>query len=131
MPARHYLIFGVSALVLAAFSGWIGLEWPPAFIPCGLFLLSASLLIVLASRPSIELHPHHLDIGGRVIHWMDIRRVDRTRWSSPLVVRLTLFDDSHVLLVYPGDIDSCHSLLRHVRRASRDALIDGIPYRQY
>ncbi|HEY2018050.1 MAG TPA: hypothetical protein VGH38_31310, partial [Bryobacteraceae bacterium] len=46
-------------------------------------------------------------------------------------VRVTLFDDSRMLLVYPGDLDSCNSLLRHLRRLSRDALIDGIPYRQY
>ena len=44
---------------------------------------------------------------------------------------MTLFDDSRFLLVYPGDLDSCNSLLRHLRRLSRDALIDGIPYRQY
>ena len=62
---------------------------------------------------------------------MDIRRLDRTGWISPLIVRVTLFDDSRLLLIYPGDLDSCNSLLRHLRRLSRDALIDGIPYRQY
>jgi hypothetical protein len=36
-----------------------------------------------------------------------------------------------MLLIYPGDLDSCNSLLRHLRRFSRDALIDGTPYRQY
>ena len=46
-------------------------------------------------------------------------------------MRLTLFDDSRLLVIYPGDLDSCNSLLRHLRRLSRDALIDGIPYRQY
>jgi hypothetical protein len=56
---------------------------------------------------------------------------DRTGWISPLIVRITLFDDSRMVLVYPGDLDSCNSLLRHLRRLSRDALIDGIPYRQY
>ena len=70
-------------------------------------------------------------IGKRIIPWMDIRRLDRTGWISPLIVRITLFDDSRMLLVYPGDLDSCNSLLRHLRRLSRDALIDGIPYRQY
>ncbi|MCL4402666.1 MAG: hypothetical protein M1436_08405, partial [Acidobacteria bacterium] len=59
------------------------------------------------------------------------RRLDRTGWISPLIVRITLFDDSRLTLVYPGDLDSCNSLLRHLRRLSRDALIDGIPYRQY
>ncbi|MCI0363853.1 MAG: hypothetical protein L0219_08230, partial [Phycisphaerales bacterium] len=41
------------------------------------------------------------------------------------------FDDSRLFLLYPGDPDSCNRLLRHLRRFSRDALIDGIPYRQY
>jgi len=62
---------------------------------------------------------------------MDIRRLDRTGWVSPLVVRITLFDDSRQVLLYPGDLDACNALLRHLRRSSRDALIDGVPYRQY
>jgi len=33
--------------------------------------------------------------------------------------------------IYPGDLESCKSLLRTLRRLCRDALIDGIPYRQY
>lgn len=131
LPARHYLSFGVVALALAAFSGWLGLGWAPGFIPCVLFILSGAVLIYMAYRPPIEIHPHHLAIGARTIHWLDIRRVDRTGWVSPLIVRLTLFDDSHLLLVYPGNLDSCQALLRHLRRASRDALIDGVPYRQY
>jgi len=130
-PARHYLSFGIVALALAAFSGWLGLGWMPGFIPCALFILSSAVLIYMYYRPAIELHPHHLSIGDRSIHWLDIRRVDRTSWVSPLIVRLTLFDDSRVLLIYPGNLDSCQALLRHLRRASRDALIDGVPYRQY
>ena len=130
-PARHYLSFGIVALALAAFSGWLGLGWMPGFIPCALFILSGAVLIYMYYRPAIELHPHHLSIGNRSIHWLDIRRVDRTSWVSPLIVRLTLFDDSRVLLSYPGNLDSCQALLRHLRRASRDALIDGVPYRQY
>jgi hypothetical protein len=66
-----------------------------------------------------------------MIPWMDIRRLDRTGWLSPLIVRLTLYDDSKVTIIYPGDLDSCRSLLRTLRRMCRDALIDGIPYRQY
>jgi hypothetical protein len=131
LPARHYLSFGIIAFALAAFSGWLGLGWTPGFIPCALFVVSGAILIYLAYRPPVELHPHHVLIGSRTIHWLDIRRVDRTGWVSPLIVRLTLFDDSHVLLIYPGNLDSCQALLRHLRRASRDALIDGVPYRQY
>jgi len=131
LPARHYLSFGVVAFALAAFSGWLGLGWTPGFIPCALVLLSGAALIYMAYRPAIEIHPHHLAVGARTIHWLDIRRVDHTGWVSILIVRLTLFDDSRVLLIYPGAPDSCQALLRHLRRASRDALIDGVPYRQY
>jgi hypothetical protein len=131
LPARHYLSFGIVAFALAAFCAWFGLSWAPGFIPCALFVLSSAVLIYMYYRPPIELHPHHLSIVDRSIHWLDIRRVDRTGWVSPLIVRLTLFDDSRVILVYPGNLDSCQALLRHLRRASRDALIDGVPYRQY
>src|SRR5438477_768947 len=132
LPARHYLSFGIVAFALAAVLGWFGLMgWTLGFIPCALFILSGGILICMAYRPPIELHPHHLSIGDRTIHWLDVRRVDRTNWTSPLIVKLTLFDDTRVILIYPGNLDSCQALLRHLRRASRDALIDGVPYRQY
>jgi hypothetical protein len=131
LPARHYFSFAIVALALAVFSGWLGMDWAPAFIPCVLFTLSSILLFVMAFRPPIEIHEGYLAVGSRIIPWMDIRRLDRTGWVSPLIVRLTLFDDTRMLLTYPGDLDSCNSLLRQLRRLSRDALIDGIPYRQY
>ena len=131
LPARHYLFFGIAAIGLAAFSGWLGLQWPPAFIPAGLFFLSAVLLLALAFCPAVEIHESYMTVGKRIIPWMDIRRLDRTGWVSPLIVRLTLYDDSRLILVYPGDLDSCNSLLRHLNRLAREALIDGIPYRQY
>ena len=130
-PARHYLTFGIVAVGLSGFSAWLGLGWFLAFIPAGLFLISAAVLLLLAFRPAIEIHEGFLTIGKRVIPWMDIRRLDRTGWISPLVIRMTMFDDSRMILIYPGDLDSCNSLLRHLRRFSRDALIDGTPYRQY
>jgi hypothetical protein len=132
LPARQYFWFGITAGGLAAVSGWFGIAFTPSYIPAGLFLLTAVLLLAMAFRPAIEIHEGYLSIGRRVVPWMDIRRLDRTTgWVAPLMIRVTLFDDSRVLLVYPGDLDSCNSLLRHLRRLSRDALIDGIPYRQY
>lgn len=131
LPAKHYLWFGLVGFLFAGLSAWRGFEWFPAFIPAALFLLTSALLLALAFRPPIEVHEGFLSIGRRIIPWMDIRRVDRTGWISPLLVRITLFDDSRLIVVYPGDLDSCNSLLRHLRRLSRDALIDGIPYRQY
>jgi hypothetical protein len=50
---------------------------------------------------------------------------------TPLIVNLTLTGDRRVVLIYPGDIDAGKSLLRHLRRCAKDALIDGIPYRQF
>ena len=44
---------------------------------------------------------------------------------------LTLADGHRFLILYPGDLDSSTSLLRHLRRYSREALLDGIPYRQF
>jgi hypothetical protein len=132
-PARHYTWFGLSAVVLAAAFTWVAFHYhsPLVFVPTVLAALTAALLLLMAFRPAIETHEGYLAIGKRIIPWMDIRRLDRTGWISPLMVRVTLFDDSRLVLVYPGDLDACNSLLRHLRRYSRDALIDGIPYRQY
>jgi hypothetical protein len=130
-PARHYLSYGMTALALAAFSAWLGLEWAPAFVFAVLLVISSTFLMIFAFRPAVEIHEEYLAIGKRRILWMDIRRLDRTGWISPLIVRMTLFDDTRLLLVYPGDLDCCNSLLRNLRRLSRDALIDGVPYRQY
>src|SRR5215471_6806980 len=99
LPARHYLSFGIVAIALAVFAGWLGLEWTPAFVPAALFLLTAGLLFLMAFRPAIEIHEEYLGVGKRIIAWMDIRRLDRTGWLSPLIVRITLFDDSRVHLI--------------------------------
>ena len=137
LPARHYLWFGISALVLSAAFAWAGFSYSVfssvfCYIASGLAVLTAAVLFAMAFRPVIEIHEGYLSIGRRVVPWMDIRRLDRpTSWVPPLIIRVTLFDDSRLLLIYPGDLDSCNSLLRHLRRLSRDALIDGIPYRQY
>ena len=72
----------------------------------------------------------HVQIGRRTVQWMDIRRLDRTGWRSPLAVRITLFDNSRVLLIYPGDIDSANSLWRHLSRYVQEAAADGVPDRQ-
>jgi hypothetical protein len=139
LPARHYLWFAAAALALAGVSLWRALSWNPgswayltlALAPAALCVPAAAFLLLLAFRPAIEIHEGYLAIGRRVIPWMDIRRLDRTGWMVPLVVRITLFDDSRHLLFYTGDPDSCNALLRHLRRSSRDAMIDGVPYRQY
>jgi hypothetical protein len=130
-PSRHYLSAGLIAVGLAAFSGWVALEWPPAWIAAVLFAASALILLILALQPAIEIYEHHLAVGRRIVPWRDIRRLDRTSWISPLAVYLTLTGDRRIMLIYPGDIDAGKSLLRHLRRCAKDALIDGIPYKQF
>lgn len=121
----------MTAAALCLFStGWT-FRWWPSVIPAALFALTGLALYYLASRPAVEIHEHWLRIGNEMIPWQDIRRLDRTRWSSPLAVYLTLIDDRRIALLYPGDGDSCSELLRFLRRNSREALIDGVPYRQF
>src|SRR5437764_7424832 len=130
-PARHYVSFGIVALALAGFSAWLGLSWTPAFCPAALFFVTAAMLLALAFRPVIKVYDAHLEIGKKIIPWQDVRRVDRTGWISPLVVKLALYDDDAVMVVYPGEVDCCKHLLRTLRQMSTSALIDGVPWRQY
>lgn len=115
----------------AALSGWTGLRWEPAWIAAGAFAISALAILIFALRPAIEIFETHLSVGRRAVAWGDIRRLDQTGWNAPLAVYLTLADGHRFLILYPGDLDSSTSLLRHLRRYSRDALLDGIPYRQF
>lgn len=130
VTSRYYVQTGLAACALGIVSVWAGLSWPPAFFAAALFLGSSAVLVFLGLRPPIEIQDTHLVIGRRVIPWLDIRRVDRS-CESPLVVRITLFDNSRVVLIYPGDVDSVRSLLRQLRRGAREALIDGQPYRKF
>jgi hypothetical protein len=130
-PSRRYVFLTLFAFCGALFSAWTGLRWTPCWVAAALFALSAAVLAVVTLRPRIEIHQTHLVIGRRAIAWRDVRQVDQTGWSSPLAVYLTLPGRERVLLVYPGDPESCRSLLRHVQRFSREALLDGVPYRVF
>jgi len=129
-PSRRYILFAALAISGTAFCAWTGLRWPSTWIAAGLFALTSAALIALVSRPIIEIHETHLQLGRSVIFWREIQKLDQTGWVAPLAVNLTLANDRHVLLVYAGDLDSATSLLRHLRRYSRHALLDGVPYGQ-
>ncbi len=130
VPSRYCFQSGLAALGLGGFSLWCGLNWPPAYVAAALFGGLAALLLFLALRPVVEVHDTHLAVGTRIIPWLDIRRVDRG-WNMPLMVHVTLYDNSRILIVYPGDTRSSQALLRHLRRNAREALIDGTPYRRF
>lgn len=124
-PARQYLPAAMAAATLSAFSAWCALRWPWAWIPCAAFVVSAALLSYLATRPAIVVSDAGLRIGDRLIPWPELRRVDTTSWNSPLVLNLTLADESTVRLIYPGELISSERLLRQIRREARRALLDG------
>jgi hypothetical protein len=129
-PSRRYILFALLAICGTAFSVWTGLRWPSTWIAAGLFGITSGALLALLWQPRIEIHETHLQLGRRVVFWREIRRVDQTGWIAPLAVNLTLSNDHRIVLLYAGDLDSATSLLRHLRRYSRHALLDGIPYRQ-
>ena len=41
------------------------------------------------------------------------------------MVKLSLYDDETVVLVYPGEVDCCKHLLRTLRQMATSAMIDG------
>jgi hypothetical protein len=130
-PSRTYVSLTLFAVCGAIFSGWTALRWTPSWIAAALFAISVVILAAVTIRPVIEIYEAHLAIGRLRIPWRDVRRIDQTGWLTPLAVRLTLRDNQTILILYPGDLDSSNSLLRHLRRFSREALLDGVPYREF
>jgi hypothetical protein len=128
--SNYYLWAGLVAVALAAFSAWLSLSRPVCWIATFLLIASAALVLYLATRPSIEIYESHVKIGLAAIPWRHIRRLDRSS-NIPLMVRLTLSDKTRILVIYPGDQNSASGLLQNLRRYSREALIDGVPYRQF
>ncbi len=109
----------------------MGLRWTPCWIAAAMFAVSAIVLALVTFRPVIEIRETHLIIGRMAIPWAEVQRVDQTGWTVPLAVRLRLLGGHQFMLLYPGDADSSSSLLRHLRRFSREAMLDGIPYREF
>ncbi|HXP84540.1 MAG TPA: hypothetical protein VN841_07465 [Bryobacteraceae bacterium] len=138
-PSRRYYLLLLLALAGVGLSAWSGVRWPAAWLAAGGFGASALAVLALVLRPAVEIHETHLKLGRRSIAWRDIRRLDRTAWNVPLVLRLTLIakpgsgksGPERLTLIYPGDLDGCRSLLRHLRRYSREALLDGVPYPKF
>lgn len=129
-PARTYLTAAAVALGLAVFSGWCAYRWLPAAVPAVLFVASAGGVLWLGLRPTIEVTEEFLKTGNRAVAWRDVRRVDQTGWISPMVVDLTLADQTRLRLIYPGETEESNRLLRLIQQRASAALINGVPYRQ-
>ena len=136
-PSRRYLLFAVAAALGAILSAWTGAAWSVdgwryvSWAAAAAFLATGVSITVLVLRPVVEIFENHLTVGRRDVPWNSIRRVDQTSWVSPLTLRIGLEGEESFLLVYPGDTDSAAGLLRYIRRYSRQALLDGVPYRQF
>jgi Protein of unknown function (DUF3093) len=130
-PSKYYLVAAIVSMTAALQFCWVALHWTPGWVPAALFALLAGILLAVARRPAIEIHPRHLRVGNRNIDWVDIQAVDRTGWLVPLIVLLTLTNGRRVVLIYAGDLESSRRLLRHLRRFAREALIDGLPHEDY
>jgi len=105
-----------------------GIAWIAVMVS---FLAAAFAMMALMLRPAIEVHNAYLAVGRHIIFWNEIHRVDRTRWSAPLLVRLTLDGNRRVFVLHPGDRSSSIGLLRHLFRNSRQALLDGVPHNKF
>ena len=130
-PAPQHIPASLVATALSVFSTWCGMSWPLAFIPAGIFVGWAVILYYFATRPVIEIRESGFSIGTEAFDWHHVARLDSTAWSSPLVLILTLRNSRRIRVIYPGDVESASKLLRQVRRMSRDAVIDGLPYHEY
>jgi len=127
---RNYVWTGLAALAFTSFSAWVALAWPWAWIATGLLFLSAVVAFALGVLPDVEIHESHLRVNNHRIPWNQIARLDAVA-GFPLVVRVTFMNRRGMVLVYAGDADARRSLLRGIRRYSREALIDGAPWRSF
>lgn len=131
LPSKQYQYAGVAAVAIAFVCAAFAVHWPLAWVPAALFLVSGALLVALGCLPAVEVHDSHLAIGSRIIGWEEIRALDRTGFVSPMVIYLTLAGNRRVLVVYAGGLDASNALLRHLQKMCREALLDGIPHRQF
>ena len=127
---RNYVWTGLAALAFTSFSAWVALAWPWAWVATALLFLSSGVAFALGVLPDVEIHEGHLRVNNHRIPWNQIARLDALA-AFPLVVRITFMNKRGMVLVYAGDGDARRSLLRNIRRYSREALIDGAPWRTF
>ena len=147
-PSRRYALFAVFAFLGAAGCGWAASPW--GFAHSGqfssqlswiaasvLFAFTSGLTLLLALRPPIEICDTHIEIGHHRIFWAEVQRVDRVvvgkgqPWTAPLLLRMKLAGGQDVLVFHAGDVQSCLSLLRHIYRHSRAAILDDLTYNEF
>lgn len=131
VPSRLYARVGWAALAGSLVCVLCGFRAPLAFIPGVLCALTSAGLFWLASRPPIEVGDTQFQIGERVIAWREVREINRSRFLSPLVIKLKLTNSRRKLLVFPGEPARIERLMFQLRRNSQFATFDGVAYRDY
>jgi hypothetical protein len=131
VPARLYARVGWAALAGSLVCVLCGFRAPLAFIPALLCAATASALFWLAARPPIRIGETQFNIGERAVAWREVREINRSRFISPLVLRIKLTNCRHKTLVYPGEPERIERLLLQLRKNSQLATFDGVAYRDY
>jgi hypothetical protein len=131
VPSRLYARVGWAALAGSLVCVLCGFRAPLAFIP-GLFCaLTAAALFWLAARPPIRIGQTQFNIGERAIAWREVREINRSRFLSPLIVKIKLTNSRKKILVFPGEPERIERLMFELRKHSEMATFDGVAYRDY
>lgn len=131
LPSRLYARVGWAALAGSLVCVLCGFRAPLAFIPGVLCAMTSAGLFWLAARPAIHVSQEQFQIGDRVIAWREVREVNRSRFLSPLVIKLRLTNSRRKILIFPGEPDRIERLMFQLRKNSQLATFDGVAYRDY
>ena len=131
LPSRLYARVGWAALAGSLVCVLCGFRAPLAFIPGVLCAVTSAGLFWLAARPVIEVNDEQFNIGDRAIAWREVREVNRSRFLSPLVIKLKLTNSRRKVLIFPGEPDRIERLMFQLRKNSQLATFDGVAYRDY
>lgn len=131
LPSRLYARVGWAALAGSLVCVLCGFRAPLAFIPGVLCAITSAGLFWLAARPAIEVNDEQFTIGDRAIAWREVREVNRSRFLSPLVIKLKLTNSRRKILIFPGEPDRIERLMFQLRKNSQLATFDGVAYRDY
>src|SRR3954452_23002190 len=89
-PSPAYARLGWASLAGSAVCLICGLRAPLAFVPGALCALTSSVLFWLSARPAIRVGNTQFNIGERAIAWQEVREINRSRFLSPLILKLRL-----------------------------------------
>lgn len=131
LPSSVYTRLSVAVAGIAIACLFASRFWLPALGPALVAAVLALVLIYFVLRPPIEVHDAHIQIGRHLIAWDSVSHVARPCSIAPLILLLTLNSKRRFWLVYIGSRESGRTLLHQIRRHSRFALIEGLPYGQF